>query len=622
MMSSKWHWTEIPESGGASGGLASKVFRGIDELNGEDLLAREVIQNSWDASRKLNQGKAKNSKVPFRMQFKFVNLVGKARDEFIENSGIKEIYEQSKLMQRTESERAKIEFDKILKGKSLQVLICSDFGAHGLYGAINLKSESILFRALYMFGDTKKEEDAGAGGSYGFGKSAFIRGSGIQTVFAYSSFMPFNGDKVTRRFVGTSYWGSHRTIDKKDLEGRAIFGDPKQSKPFIPFEDTHADELASKLGMEIRTAKNETQIGTSLLLVQPQVTPQSLLYAIEKWWWPAIIDDEMEIVVIDENGSELHPRPKSNSFVAPYLRPYEVLSERSTISAVLGEKIISSGWQSVGGVNLGKALLRVAKEEELQAELEGGGDRFPKIALMRSPKMVIEYKDYPRGRIAVRGVFIADNQADFHLKNTEPAQHSHWDEKPSREIPELSTRVAQGVQDRLRTGLREFINEVDPPTPNDRETLSVYSDLMKGFLSGKKVGPPPPPPVGKMPIEIHFSQQPEPKAHKSQVFTEAKFKVSIADNSEDSEYVLRITADFRILENEGDSGDIWPCHVDLVKSNKAFVVVSNNELQGKITKGEVIEISVKSDLYDSQWTSRLKPQVQIVENELKKVASK
>jgi hypothetical protein len=234
---------------------------------------------------------------------------------------------------------------------------------------------------------------------------------------------------------------------------------------------------------------------------------------------------------------------------------------------------------------------------------------------------VIEYKDYPKGRIAVRGVFIADNEADAHLKNTEPAQHSHWDEKASPEMPELSTKIAKGVHDRLRSGLREFINEVDPPTPNDRETLNIYSDLMKGFLSGKLAGPPPKPPVGKMPIEIQFSQQPSPKAHKDEVFTEAKFKVSIADASTESEYVLRITADFRITENEADSGEVWPCHVDLVKSNKAFIVVSSNELQGKIKKGEVVEISVKSDLYNSQWTSRLKPQVLIVET-VEKVASK
>ena len=613
----KWHWTEVPDLGGASGGLASKVFKGIDELNGEDLLAREVIQNSWDASRKLNKGLAKSAKAPFKMEFRFLTISGKEKVSFIENSGIKEIYEQSKFMKKNEAERAKKEFDRINKSSSLDILICSDYGAHGLYGAINLKSESILFRALYMFGDTGKDEDAGAGGSYGFGKSAFIRGSSIQTVFAYSSFKQFEGDKVTRRFVGTTYWGSHRTNDKRDLEGRAILGDPKRDKPGIPFEDAEADALAMQLGFPTRTAKSDSDLGTSLLLVQPQVTPEKLLFAIEKWWWPAIIDDEMEIVVVDNEGKKHHPRPKSNSYVLPYLRPYEVLSGRSSISSVMSEKVISSGWQSQEGITLGKSLLRVASEEELQAEQDGGGERWPRIALMRSPKMINEYKDYTKGRNAVRGIFIADDAADSHLKNTEPAQHSHWDEKFSPEIPELSSKVAKGVHDRLKGGLREFINEVDPPTPNDRETLSFYSDLMKGFLSGKKAGPPPPPPTGKMPIEIHFSQQPAPRAHKGEVFTDARFKIGIASSSPESEYAIRITADFRILENEGDSGDVWPCHVDLVKPNKNFIVISTNEIEGKLIKGQELEVVVKSDLYDAQWTSRLKPQVLIVSNPTK-----
>ena len=619
MTAKQWFWTEIPDFGGASGGLASKVFKGIDELNGDDLLAREVIQNSWDAHRKLNQGKTKSSKVPFKMEFRFIELSGKEKNDFIKISGIEEIYAQSKMMKKSESERAEQEFSKVLKSKTLTLLVCSDFGAHGLYGAINLKTESILFRALYMFGDTGKDEDSGAGGSYGFGKSAFIRGSSIQTVFAYSSFKPYKTDQVTRRFVGASYWGSHRTSDNKDLEGRAILGDQTKANHYTPFEDQEADKFAKQLGFQIRTSKSEADLGTSLLLIQPQVTPESLLYAIEKWWWPAIIDDEMEVVVVDAKGNELHPRPKTNTFVAPYLRPYEVLSGRSKISSVLREKIVSERWQMVNGVTLGKALLRVANEDELQIEQEGGGERFPKIALMRSPKMIIEYRDYPKGRIAVRGVFIADESSDGHLKNTEPAQHSHWDEKISPEIPEHSTKVAKAVQDRLREGLREFINEVDPPSPNEKQTLNFYADLMRGFLQGKKVGPAPKPPVSKMPIEINFSQQPSPVAYKHEVCTEAKFKISVAKSSAESEYVLRITADFRILENEGDNGDIWPCHVNLVKPNKNFLVISNNEIEGKISKGEIIEVSVKSDLYDANWTSKLKPLVQIISKKSEEV---
>lgn len=617
MAENKWHWTEISDLGGASGGLASKVFRNIDGLAPEDLLAREVIQNSWDASRKLNSTRPKKDKVPFRMEFVFKSLAGKEKDQFLQASGILEIYEQSKSMKKNESERAKVEFDRILASETIEVLTCSDFGAHGLYGSMNLKNSSILFRAIYMFGDTGKDDDSGSGGSYGFGKSAFIRGSSIGTVFAYSSFEPFEGDKTTRRFVGASFWGSHSTTSGKDLEGRAFYGDPKAEKAGWPYEDQDADKMAKLLGMNIRTAENPSELGTSLLLVQPQVTPDLLLKSIEKWWWPAIIDGDMEVVVVNSQGDKLFPRPKSNTFVAPFLRPYEIISERAKISSVLNEKIISAGWQQVSGIDCGKSVLRVATEEELNLEPEGEGARFPKIALMRSPKMIIEYKSYERRRVPVRGVYVASSEADNHLKNTEPAQHSHWDTKKGSDIPELSTAIATGVLNRLAQGLTTFIDEVNPQAPNERETLNLYSDLMKGFLSGKKAGPPPAPKASKMPIEIQFTESPSAHAHKNQVSTKAKFKIAISANSDEAEYQVKVMADFQILEDESDSGEKWPCHVSLVKPNKNFKVIGTNELVGTLKRGEVLEVAVESDLYESNWTSKLKPQVQIIENKEK-----
>ena len=199
MISDMWYWTELPKLGGASGGLAGKVFKGIDTLTASDLLAREVIQNSWDASRKLNHGKSRADKAPFKMEFQFLELSGKSKLEFLKVSGLAEIRKESLSMKKADADLAKESFDQIYSEEPLNLLICSDFGAHGLYGSIDLGSDSILFRAIYMFGDTGKGEEEGMGGSYGFGKSAFIRGSGIATVFAYTSFAPFGNDKVSRR---------------------------------------------------------------------------------------------------------------------------------------------------------------------------------------------------------------------------------------------------------------------------------------------------------------------------------------------------------------------------------------------------------------------------------------
>ncbi len=618
MSKSLWHWIELQKLGGASGGLAGKVFKGIDTLTASDLLAREVIQNSWDASRKLNSGRPKAKKVPFKMEFQFIELTGVAKEAFLKTSGLEEIYEESKSMKKSDAEVAAESFQAIYSSKPLQILICSDYGAHGLYGSIDMGSDSILFRALYMFGDTGKAEEDGTGGSYGFGKSAFIRGSGIQTVFAYSSFAPLNNDKVTRRLVGTSYWGSHRDSQGKDLEGRAIYGDPSAGEPGIPFEDENADELAQKLSMEVRNSSSESNLGTSLLLVHPQVNAEELIDSIEKWWWPALVDNEMEIIVSKSDGTRLVPRPMTNNYVKPFLKAYELAVGRTKPSSVIPESLISSGWQDVEGIVIGAAALRVASEEELATE-ESEGGHFPRIALLRSPKMIIEYKDFERRRVAVRGVFVASLEADGHLRNTEPAQHSHWDKKKSKEIPSTSTAVADAVYVKLSTGLRKFIEEVSPTPPNERETLSIFSELMRGLLSGKKTGPKPPPRPSKMPLEIHFVKQPTVKAHRDQVFTESAFKISLGPNAERKVYKLRITADFQILEEESDSGESWPCHVSISKNSGQFEIISTNELIGEIKIGEVVEVQVKSDLYDRNWTAKLKPQVEIIADEVKVV---
>jgi|694.fasta_scaffold66502_3 hypothetical protein len=611
-----WHWIELQKLGGASGGLAGKVFKGIDTLTASDLLAREVIQNSWDASRKLNSGRAKAKRVPFKMEFRFMELTGQDKVTFLKTAGLEEIHKESKSMKKSDSEVAEESFKVINSSAPLRLLVCSDFGAHGLYGSINMGSDSILFRALYMFGDTGKADEDGTGGSYGFGKSAFIRGSGIQTVFAYSSFATLPNDKVTRRLVGTTYWGSHRDSNGRDLEGRAIYGDPGAGEPGIPFEDGKADDLAKKLFMELRSAEKEENLGTSLLLVHPQVEAEELIDSIEKWWWPALVDNEMEIVVHKADGKRLMPRPMNNSYVRPFLKAYELAVGRSKQSGVIQESLISNAWQEVEGINIGSAALRVASEEELANE-ESEGGHFPRIALLRSPKMIIEYKDFERRRVAVRGVFVASNDADGHLRNTEPAQHSHWDKKKSKEIPAVSTAIADAVYSKLSTGLRKFIEEVSPTPPNERETLSVFSELMRGLLAGKKAGPKLPPKASKMPLEINFIKQPSVKAHRDQVFTESIFKISLGPNAENKTYNLRITADFQILEEESDSGESWPCHVTIAKNSANFEVISTNELIGRINVGEVIEVQVKSDLYDRNWTSKLKPQVEVIPDDSK-----
>ena len=610
-MSSKWHWTDLPRLGGAAGGLASKIFRGIEELDTSDLLAREVIQNSWDAARKL-RAQLNQPKLPFQMRFRFVDFTGDDKKKIVEFSKLEEIYLQSKHMKKKSAQKAEVAFKKILDPKEpLKLLFCEDFGAHGLYGSIEKQSKSIMFKALYMFGDTDKGDDQGSGGSYGFGKSAFIQGSGIQTVLAYSSFQPFEGDPVTRRFVGFSYWDNFH-IDDYSYDGRAIFGAPAKN-PGSPFEDKEADTVAAALGFGVRSSQKPENLGTSLGLVSPSITPQGLLHSLEKWWWPALVANQMEISVIDEAGQEHFPRPQRNEFVRPFLKTYSIARGETKAIDAMGEVLVSQGWQKSHGIRLGEYALRRIDDEELVAQ-EDEEANCPLVAVMRKPLMVVEYKAYKRSRIPIRGTFVASEDADGFLKLSEPAQHDHWDTKPVAEASDdeiKAAAIAKSVDDQLKKGLAKFIDQISPPSPRDRQTLSMFADLLKGLMTGKKPGPKKPTGNTKMPFEIQFTRAAQPEeALKNQVKTSAVVQVSLSPNAEEESYPVRISFEFTIVEDEDDKGDKWPLDMRLVTKVPGFVTKADG-IYGDLKAGEKVGVEVVSHPYDPNWTGMLRPKVEL-----------
>ena len=73
-----WKWLETSEYGGQDGSVLTKLFKGKENLSAEELLAREVIQNSWDAALVL-QDKYPHEHVHFEMVFRFASLTGEAK---------------------------------------------------------------------------------------------------------------------------------------------------------------------------------------------------------------------------------------------------------------------------------------------------------------------------------------------------------------------------------------------------------------------------------------------------------------------------------------------------------------------------------------------------------------
>ena len=171
-MSTKWHWIEPAETGSVGGETFGKLFKN-QGYSPSDLLAREALQNSWDAAIRRDDGVAQD----FRFDATFRNLNGGAFQEFSSLLGLEELVKRREDMDSSVQTPDLDLVRSALADKRISVLYVSDFGTTGLPGHPKLRYQSRLYRALYTLGSTKKDgSDSGQGGSFGFGKSALISG--------------------------------------------------------------------------------------------------------------------------------------------------------------------------------------------------------------------------------------------------------------------------------------------------------------------------------------------------------------------------------------------------------------------------------------------------------------
>lgn len=615
----RWYWVPTPGLGGAGGRAAARVMdnNGLDDAT---LMAREVIQNSWDAAQVLRSEPGHQ----FLLRFRFKEYRGTEAFRIREQWGLEEL--RSRVLETGGGDfnqgckNLEIPLESCLSDfnkDTVRVLMIEDYGTHGLFGHPNKGRHSHLYKALYVLGVTGKDDESNSGGSYGFGKSALINGSRISSVIAYSCFRKAKvrdeSENVTRRAVGWTWWKGHELgsgRDIRDFEGRAVLGELFNSGSGLdafrpePLEDRKADQLATSLDISLRNAENLNELGTTFVLIDPVVDPKDLVRAIEDNWWPALVDGMMDIEVIDFDDRAMHPKPRLRSDLKNFIRCYEIATK--PLDNNLPDHEYLSNWTPVDGKSLGKLALRA--DETLA---DGSDDSWespnkPVIVLIRKPRMVIEYfAEFQRKRIPIRGVFVADDDVDKILKGTEPPAHSEWGRQPRSKIPPESTKIARAVIDGIRRDVNKFAVAISPAAASEVKPLKQFNKFFR-FTGDPKLGPERPIEGDYLPIEMRFTQKESIEAAGSHhIKMSAVLTLSLKDNFPSDSTFFSFDATFSVLEDETRISDTA---IPLSLSSSARGLEINQAkgmVSGEISKGKKIKISISSDPYDPLWSAQL-----------------
>lgn len=624
----QWRWERTdPDRSGSSGDLA-KLFKNEVVKNpgvfvegapqeAATLMAREVVQNSVDAASELAEELGENC-PEFEISFEFDRHEGDEKSSMVEALDLDSIAARgTNHAEPRWRSRLGLDADDLLDhlhdASPLRTLRITESGTSGMYGAFE-GGRSKMFLALISLGLTAKA--AGSGGSYGYGKAGLIRGSAIRMVIAYTAFREREDDPgVTRRLLGMTYWGQH-DLDEVSYTGFARFGEEQDSGAVRPFENEEADRVATRLGLDVRDPAVVEDLGTTFLLVEPTIDPDDLSVAIARNWWPALEDGRMTALVAS-GGTVTVPRPMKDPVLRTFVDAYHLAttdqdnSKPNQYRQAFRRVNVDETMYKLGG--LGLVAEPGGWSYDSDAIDDDGEVRHRSlVALVRGPRMVVEYLEVGRARPFVRGVFVADDEVDELLRQTEPKAHDSWQTRaPELGSDPAATRVAETVLERVKDHVRRFRNQLRPASrPAEDVRLPELERLFGRIFSsagGSSNGPEP----TERPFSISLAESVEAAGEETiQLVGSATFAVS--DNHEPDEADVDVTLSYRFVEDGGNGEEallqvVAPGGFDLVGE-------SPHVFRGRLTR-ERSRFEFISAPYPADWSGRFKGDVEFASAE-------
>jgi hypothetical protein len=490
-----------------------------------------------------------------------------------------------------------------------------------------------MMRALLRVGEANDKQ--GAGGAFGFGKAGLIAASATRIIFAYSAFKEVESEPgVSRRLLGVTYWKTHqRGPQNLKLSGWARFGSEVITRQIArndaetifrsaePFVNEEADRIAQKLGIDVRDVDNPEQTGTTFLLVDPTIDADQLKVAIERYWWPAMIDQDsgLKVRITDYDGSDKSPEiPTHDPHIGPFIEAFAIAQKAAA------PKNPNHGRYSLGThkphkdpneYTLGVVGLVAEPDSWSFPDANDGVEHKTIVALVRGPQMIVNYLTFSNlGIPHIRGFFVADESIDELLRQTEDSAHTKWEDKISSNNPSAPI-IAKEVKKRLREKVVEFKQQFAPPPPKPGDNnLPVLDDLSK-LMKGRKKKPPP---VEPRQVLVRLIEPAHRAPSRDEMLTcEATVEFEIADwvwpeiSVQTVEILVSLSLSF---VEDGGTGDEVEIKATCSKNNftRQSTVAKQLIYTGALEKGEVVQFKIRSEKYAPDWSVRFSPTAVII----------
>lgn len=484
---------DYPPLGGIGGEGVRKAL-GRPQMEVLTLLAREALQNSWDA-RSLPQGpitfmvhawSLKRAELRAARQLVFAELP------------------EGLPLKRT------------LTGDSVNVLCISDRGTRGLVGPtradeLDLNNPQRNFVAFIR--DVGRPASTQVdGGTYGYGKASFYVASRASTICVHTRIKDGHG-RPEDRFIAVGIGDQHNVkVGKRTVRrtGRCWWGRRGHDGHVDPVTGPEAREIAAALGMP----GFGDQTGTSILVIAPDMSvgsdgeskERTLEQAVTRlvsdlvWCaWPKMIAGRsgnppitFQANVRSDGGYEEIPFPDPAVFppVACFVHAF-----RSAVKSLQSGRVEDDGCTPIKRYNdiVGWLALKnfgVHPRQRLDTgDPEGAawvGTPSHHVALMRAPRLIVKYlagPPLPTDALEYAGVFICKEHVEEAFALAEPPTHDDW--RPETQTDPLQKSQVRVAMQKIREEMARFVGRLASATtgPGELQPLGGFSEQLGNLLT-------------------------------------------------------------------------------------------------------------------------------------------
>lgn len=418
-------------------------------------LAREIIQNSYDAKIK---GEDKKVKVEFKLVKMDKNRIPNLESikESI-NASAEYFPESERLEKFRQVANEKFESDTI------DVLKISDYNTTGLVG-IEKRINSAWYGLIKSSGNSTKS--GVSGGSYGSGKHAAFVFSYFRTIL-YGTYVEDEG----YAFQGKSILCSH----KKDGVVKSNIG------YWGNITEDECKPIRKQETMDEFYRRNQT--GTDLYIIGAKLEKEewveNIIYSVIENFWKLIIEDKLEVSIVND-GKNINIDSKNIRALAQMGKEENAkIDEHDIFNAYkfieLNDSVEEVRYGSICNEN--DVELKIAKLPQYPEK---------KILKMRDTEMKINIFSPRKRPVNFIGILIAKGEElNKQLRESEPQTHDAWnadnieDEEDRRKVRDTIRKLDVWINEQIDS--LSYVDDIEEFDAEGLDFLNLEDDDSNGI---------------------------------------------------------------------------------------------------------------------------------------------